>query len=72
MAFPSLITPVGYTQFLWRSSRAKVIGENRELQAIGPKPFDGEPLSFTVVLLDGRRLLVTVTDACEEADDARP
>jgi hypothetical protein len=67
-AFPSLDTPAGYTQFLWRNSRAKVVGEHRELQAIGMKPLaeDGE-LRFSATLLDGTRLAVSVTEEAAQA-----
>ena len=67
-AFPPLDTPVGYAQFLWRSSRAKVAGgAKQELTGISMKPTgEDEALHFTVILLNGRRLHVIVAD---ELDD---
>jgi hypothetical protein len=60
-AFPPLTTPDGFTQFLWRSSRLKVAGQSKELVSIGPKP-SPEKLAFSVTLLDGRRLTVSVVE----------
>jgi hypothetical protein len=62
-AFPSLDTPAGFAQFLWRSARMKVVSNPRELESIGQKPVaeDGT-LVFSVTLTDGRRLTVAIAD----------